>query len=141
MTKSTHDELLGDVLAYGLAAAVGQLASHLVLARDPKLPASWEQLVARYTAGSAIVAGAVSLYVIRHPNISAASVVLLHWGVLVGSGGAVAALHFADWLHERAVEAAEARGMDARYAKEDAGHVASPAPPRAPLPLPIRGRG
>lgn len=135
MTKSP-DGLIGDVLAYAGAAAAAQTISHMVLARDPKLPDSWEQLIARYTAGAGIVAATVTLYALRHPGATAKDATLMHWGVLLGCGGAVAGLHLADWLRERAV----ARALDAIYDREDAGHVASPQAPRRPLPIPIRGR-
>ena len=136
MTKSL-DDLLGDVLAYAGAAAVAQTASHLILAHDPKLPETWEQLVARYSAGSGIVAAAVTLYALRHPAATAREAAALQWGVLLGCGAAVAALHYADWLRERAAEQAEARALNERYAQEDAGHVASP-PAKPPIPLPRR---
>ena len=139
VTKSP-DALVGDVLAYALAAAIGQTVSHLTLASDPKLPETWEQLVTRYTAGSAIVAATVTLYALRHPSASARDATILHWGVLLGCGGAVAALHLADWLRERAEERAEARAMDVAYDREDGRHVASSAPPRAPISLSFRGR-
>lgn len=134
MTKSMA--LLGDVLTYGAAAAVAQAVSHLVLARDPKLPESWEQLVLRYSAGSGIVASAVTGYVLRHPSASGQDVVFLYWGVLLSCGAAVAALHYADGVRERAL----AQALDQAFDQEGTGHVASPAAPRRPLPIPIRGR-
>lgn len=139
MTKSANETLLGDVLAYAITAAGAQMLSHEILARDPKLPETWEQLIARYSAGSSIVAGAVTLYALRHADASARHAVALHWGALLGSGAAVAMLHLRDWLRARAVEAAEARALDDRYEEED-GRVASP-PPCPPLPLPSRRRG
>ena len=129
MTKSI--DLLGDAMAYGLAAAGGQALSHLALARDPKLPETWEQLVARYTAGSGIVAATLTAYALRHPGATAREAALVHWGVLLGCGAAVACLHLADWLHERAV----ARAMDAEYDEEDGR---GRQPPIYPLPLPRR---
>lgn len=131
MTKFP-DALLGDVLAYAGAAAVGQAASHLVFANDPKLPATWEQLIIRYTAGSGIVAATLTAYALRHPEASARDAAILHWGVLLGCGGVVGALHFGDYLRARAA----ARAADAAYDREDG--YGDPAPPRRPLPLPRR---
>ncbi len=51
----------------------------------------------------------------------------------MGCGAAVAVLHKADALRERAA----ARAQDEVYDREENGHVASP-PPRPPLPLPKR---
>lgn len=130
VTKPTSDALIGDVLAYGLAAACGQTLSHLALARDPQLPETWEQLVARYSAGSGIVAATLTVYALRHPYATARDSAVLHWGVLLGCGLAVGALHLADYLHAREL----AREMDTAYAREDAGHVAR-TKTRPPFPL------
>lgn len=132
MTKSID---LGDALAYAGAAAGAQALSHLVLARDPKLPESWEQLVARYTAGSGIVALTMTLYALRHGDATAREAIVVHWAVLLGSGAMVASLHLRDWILLRAVEAAEAKALDDRYNEED-GRATSPPPP--PLSLPRR---
>lgn len=133
MTKS--DDLIGEVAAYSLAAGLAQTASHLILAADPKLPRTWKQLVARYTAGSGIVAATLTIYAWRHRGATASDAVVMHWGVLLGCGAAVAALHLADYLRERDV----ARALDAAYDRENTGHVASPTA-RPPLPIPLRGR-
>jgi hypothetical protein len=132
VTKSIDDALLGDVAVYAAAAAAGQYASHLALANDPKLPATWEQLVARYTAGSAIVWGVCLTYALRHRNASALDLALLHGGVLAGCGAAVALMHLGDYLRARAI----ADALDARY-DEESGY-GDPAPPRRPLSLPRR---
>lgn len=131
MTKS-DDALLGDVAVYAAAAAVGQCVSHWVLANDPKLPASWEQLIARYAAGSGIVAAACSVYALRHPGATARDGAIVQWGILLGCGGAVALLHLGDHLRARAA----ADAADAAYDQQEHGHDASP--PRRPLPLPRR---
>lgn len=136
MTKSS-DALLGDIAAYAGAAAAAQWLSHLILASDPKLPDNWEQLVLRYTAGSGIVWGACAAYALRHRDATAHDLALLHTGVLAGCGVAVAAMHLADALREKA----KARAVDAIYDREDAGHVASPTASQAPLPIPFRARG
>lgn len=136
MTKSPDDALLGDVALYAAAAALAQTVSHIALANNPKLPATWEQLIARYTAGSGIVWGVCAIYALRHRDASARRLALLHAGVLAGCGVAVALLHLGDHLREQA----EARALNDRYDEED-GHVASPPAPRRPIPLPIRARG
>jgi hypothetical protein len=130
-------KLLDDVLCYGTAAAAAQAASHALLGRDPSLPRTWHELVARYAAGSGVVAATLTTYAIRRPEASAQDAALVHWGVLLACGAAVAGLHLVDYLNERRA----ARLLDAQYAEEDAGHVASPEARRPiPLPLSVRGR-
>jgi hypothetical protein len=126
------DDLLGDVLAYAGAAAVGQALSHHLLARDPQLPATWADLVIRYSAGSGIVAAVLTTYGLRHPHATARDAAVMHWGVLLGCGAAVCLLHLNDWHQAQAV----AREMDAAYELEDSGHVARPKA-RPPFPLSI----
>lgn len=128
-------DLIGDTLAYAGTAAVGQSISHLILARDPKLPQTEEQLLTRYIAGSGIIALTLLTYAARHPKASALEAMVVHAGVLFGCGIAVGGLHLADGQRARA----KAQAMDAAYEEEDRAHGAAIAP-RAPLPLSISRR-
>jgi hypothetical protein len=119
---SKYETLLGDAIVYGGAAAVGQSISHLILARDPRIPQTKEELLTRYIAGSSIVAAVLATYTLRHRGSSAGELMVIHGGVLFGCGIAVGALHLADYLRDRA--AAEA--MDTAYDDEDHGHVQRP---------------
>lgn len=135
MTKSQN---LDDALCYGTVAALAQTVSHTLLGRNPSLPGSWLELVIRYAAGSAIVAGTMTVYAVRRPQANAQDTAIVHWGILLACGAAVAGLHLVDYLHERET----ARALDRAYDEEDRRHVAGPPLPiRTPIPLPRRGRG
>lgn len=131
MTKSL--QTLDDALIYGTAAAVAQGISHALLGRDPALPRTWLELVARYTAGTGIVATTLTAYALRRPHATAHDAALVHWGVLLACGAAVSGLHLVDYLRER--QAADA--LDAAYDEEDAHGRPRPTP----LPVPLRRRG
>lgn len=128
--------LIDDVLCYGLGSAAAQAASHALLGRDPALPETWLELVARYAAGSGIVAATLTVYAVRRPRATPQEVAVVHWGVLLSCGAVVGLLHLTDYLNERKA----ARELDAAYAEEDR-HVAGATPRRPKVPLPFRARG
>lgn len=88
-------DLLMDAAGYGAVAGLAQTVSHKIFAKH-QLPETWEELVTRYVAGTAINALTCSVWALHRPQATGREAAAMHWLILGASGLVVAGLHYFD---------------------------------------------
>lgn len=99
-------DLLATAAGYGTIAGLMQFVSHKIFAREP-LPKTWQELITRYTAGSAIVGLNIGAFAILNPKVTSRDTAALLILVYLASGLVAAGCHYAD---DRIAEAARSEG-------------------------------
>jgi hypothetical protein len=130
-------DILMDAAGYGAVAGLAQTLSHKIFARK-QLPATWEELITRYVAGSTINALTCSVWALHRPNATGREAAAMQWLILGASGLVVASLHYFDaQLAEAAREEGKKLGADAlrRVWKEQEDGRATAHPERVRGPL------
>lgn len=130
-------DLLMDAAGYGAVAGLAQMLSHKIFAKK-QLPATWEELITRYVAGSTITALTCSVWALHRPQATGREAAAMQWLIYGASGLVVASLHYFDHqLEEAAREEGKRQGADAlrRVWEEQEHGRATPSAERIRGPL------